>query len=205
MDVEVHLLARHWITAVSSDLNDDVGTGEGTKVRLEAVNMEELNDAGIKVATGNIILVMLQHFIRTFEGCGELRGQEIFLRTTDVEENKVTRLVDILCCRVGGGHTLEFVGVSALKRLKVVIQELDIFILTSKLVRGLGKIHVDMIEVPEGEMVGTLGGLGVDVAVDDVEDGTKVLWLGPAVFYPFILNESSEEDDNLFAVGFNAI
>ena len=58
LDVEVHLLARHWITAVSSDPNDDVletiglskffGTGKGTKVRLEAVNMEELNDTGIE-------------------------------------------------------------------------------------------------------------------------------------------------------------
>ena len=220
LDVEVHLFARHWITAVSSDLNDDVletiglskffGTGEGTKVGLETVNMEELNDAGIEVATGNIIFVLLQDFIRTFEGCGELRGQEIFLRTADVEENKVTRLVDVLCGRVSGGHTLEFVGVSALlssgaKRLKIVIEELDIFILTGELVRCLGQIHVDMIEVTEGEVVGTLGGLGVDVAVDDVEDGTKVLWLGPAIFYPFVLNESAEEDNNLFAVGLDAI
>ena len=112
MDVEIHLLARHRITSVSSDLDDDVletiglskvfGTGEGTKVRLEAINMEELNDTGIKMAAGNIILVMLQHFIRTFEGCGELSGQEIFLRTTDVEEDKVARLVDVLGCRVGG-------------------------------------------------------------------------------------------------------
>ncbi len=38
--------------------------------------MEELNDAGIEMATGNIIVVMLQHFIGTFEGCSELRGQE---------------------------------------------------------------------------------------------------------------------------------
>ena len=97
---------------MSSDLDDDVletiglskvfGTGEGTKVRLEAVNMEELNDTGIEMATGNIILVMLQHFIRAFEGCGEFSGQEIVLRTTDVEENKVARLVDVLGCRVGG-------------------------------------------------------------------------------------------------------
>ena len=94
---------------------------------------------------------------------------------------------------------------SGAKRLKIVIQELDIFILTGELVRGLGKIHVDMIEVTEGKMVRTLGGLGVDIAVDDVEDGAKVIWLGPAVFYPFVLNESSEEDDNLFAVGLDAI
>ena len=62
-----------------------------------------------------------------------------------------------------------------------------------------------VIEVTEGKVVWTLGGLGVDVAVDDVEDGTKVLWLGPAVFYPFVLNESSEDDDDLFAVGLDAI
>ena len=62
-----------------------------------------------------------------------------------------------------------------------------------------------VIEVTEGKVVWTLGGLGVDVAVDDVEDGAKVLWLGPAVFYPFVLNESSGEDNDLFAVGFDAI
>ena len=71
---------------------------------------------------------------------------------------------------------------SGAKRLKIIIQKLDIFILTGELVRGFGKIHVDMIEVTESKMVRTLGGLGVDVAVDDVEDGAKVLWLGPAVF-----------------------
>jgi hypothetical protein len=31
------------------------------------------------------------------------------------------------------------------------------------------------------------------------------LRLGPAIFYPFILDESSEEDDNLFTVRFDAI
>ena len=51
--------------------------------------------------------------------------------------------------------------------MKIVIQELDIFILTCKLVRGFGKIHVDMIEVAEGKMVRTLRSLGVDVAVDN--------------------------------------
>jgi hypothetical protein len=59
--------------------------------------------------------------------------------------------------------------------LKIIIQELDIFILTSELVRGFGKIHVDMIEVTEGKMVRTLGGLGVDVAVDDVIDDVKLI------------------------------
>jgi hypothetical protein len=58
----------------SIDLSKFLGTFEGTEVRLEAINMEELNDAGIEMATGNIILVMLQHFIGTFEGCSELRG-----------------------------------------------------------------------------------------------------------------------------------
>ena len=52
--------------------------------------------------------------------------------------------------------------------MKIIIQELDIFILTGELVRGVGKIHVDMIEVTEGKMVRALGGLEVDVAVDDV-------------------------------------
>jgi hypothetical protein len=132
------------------------------------------------------------------------------LRTANVEEDKITRLVDVLGCRVGGGDALEFVGVPTLlcgraERLKVVIQELDVFISTGELVRGFRKIHVNMIEVAEGKMVRALGGLRVDVTVDDEQDGTKVLWLGPAIFYPFILDESSEEDNNLFAVGFDAI
>ena len=37
--------------------------------------------------------------------------------------------------------------------MKIVIQELDIFILTGILVRYFGKIHVDVIKVAEGEMV----------------------------------------------------
>jgi len=37
-------------------------------------------------------------------------------------------------------------------------------------------------------------------------DCTKILnRIVPAIFYPFILDESSEEDDNLFPVGFDAI
>jgi hypothetical protein len=51
--------------------------------------------------------------------------------------------------------------------LKIVIEELDIFILTGELIRGFRKVHVDMIEVSERKMVGALGGLRVDVAVDD--------------------------------------
>ena len=106
--------------------------------------MEELNDAGIEMATGNIILVMLQHFIGTFEGCRELRGQEIFLGTMDVEENKVARLIDVLGGRVGGRDALEFVGVSTFlssgaQRLKIIVQELYIFILTGELVGGTVK------------------------------------------------------------------
>ena len=77
------------------------GTFECTEERLEAINMEELNDACIEMATGNIILVMLQYFIGTFKGCSELRGQEILLRTADVEENKVARLIDVLGSWVG--------------------------------------------------------------------------------------------------------
>ena len=76
-------------------------TVEGAEVRLEAIDMEDLNDAGIEMATGNIIFVMFQHFIRTFERCSELCGQEIFLRTADVKENMVARLIDVLGSRVG--------------------------------------------------------------------------------------------------------
>jgi len=95
---------------MGSDINDNVletiglgkvfGTVEGTKVRLETINMEELNDTGIEMAASDIILVMLEHFIGTFEGSSELGGQEIFLRTTNVEEDKVARLIDVLGCRV---------------------------------------------------------------------------------------------------------
>ena len=135
--------------------------------------MEELNDAGIEMVTGNIILVMLQHFIGTFEGCREFRGQEIFLGTTDIEENKVTRLIDVLGGRVGRGDALEFVGVSTFlgsraQRLEVIVQELNIFILTGELVGDFRQVHVNMVKVNEGKMVRTLGGLRVDVAIDDI-------------------------------------
>jgi hypothetical protein len=49
--------------------------------------------------------------------------------------------------------------------------------LTGELVRGFRKIHVDVIEITESKMVRALGGLGVDVAVDDVQDSAKVLGL----------------------------
>ncbi len=65
----------------SIGLSKVFSTFEGAEVRLETLNMEELNDSGIEMATGNVILVMLQHFIWTFERCSELCGQEIFLRT----------------------------------------------------------------------------------------------------------------------------
>jgi hypothetical protein len=46
---------------------------------LEAINMKELDDTSIEVATGNIILVMLEHFERAFERCSKLGRQGIFL------------------------------------------------------------------------------------------------------------------------------
>jgi hypothetical protein len=39
--------------------------------------------------------------------------------------------------------------------------------LAGKLVDGLRQVHVDVVEVSEGEMVRTLRGLGVDIAVYD--------------------------------------
>ena len=82
---------------MSCDLDDDMleniglskvfSTGEGSEVRLEAINMEKLDDASIEMATGNIILVVLQDFVGAFEGCNKPGGQEIFLSTTDVEED----------------------------------------------------------------------------------------------------------------------
>ena len=96
---------------MSSDFHDDmlkaISLGEvfsrceGTEVGLEANDMELLDDTGVEVATGNIVLVMFEHFVGTTEGSSELCGQEGLLGSTDVEENEVTRLVDVLCCRVG--------------------------------------------------------------------------------------------------------
>ncbi len=74
---------------------------EGTEVGLETINVELLNDTGVEVATGNIVLVMLEHFIGTTERGSELSRQEGLLGSTNVEEDEVTRLVDVLCCRVG--------------------------------------------------------------------------------------------------------
>ena len=48
-------------------------------------------------------------------------------------------------------------------------------------------------------------GLGVNVAVDDELDSAKVLRLGPAIFYPLILDEGSKKDYYLLAVGFDAV
>ena len=96
---------------MSSDFHDDmlkaISLGkvfsrcEGAEVGLEAIDMELLDDTGVEVATGNIVLVMFEHFVGTAKRSSELGGQEGFLGSTDVEENEVTRLVDVLCCRVG--------------------------------------------------------------------------------------------------------
>ena len=51
--------------------------------------------------------------------------------------------------------------------MKIIIEELDIFILAGELVRGLRKVHVDMIDVSKGKMVRALEGLRIDVTVDD--------------------------------------
>jgi hypothetical protein len=52
--------------------------------------------------------------------------------------------------------------------LKIIVQELYIFILTGELVGGFRQVHINMVEVTKGKMVRTLGGLGVDVAIDDI-------------------------------------
>ena len=97
---------------MSSDFHDDMlktislgevfGRGEGTEVGLKAINMELLNYTGVEVSAGNIVLVMLEHFIGAAERSSELGGQEGLLGSTYVKKNEVTRLVDVLCCRVGG-------------------------------------------------------------------------------------------------------
>ena len=64
------------------------------------------------MSTCDVVLVMFEHFIGTAEGSSELGGQESFLGATDVEEDEVTRLVDVLCSRVSGGDSLELNGMS---------------------------------------------------------------------------------------------
>ncbi len=98
----------------SISLCKGLGTGGSTEVGLEAINMELLNDTSVEVTASNIILVMFEHFIGTFEGRSELCGQEVFLGATNVIEDKVTRLIDILGGRIGGGDSLETVGIAAL-------------------------------------------------------------------------------------------
>ena len=96
---------------MSSDFHDDMlkaiclgkvfSRCEGAEVGLEAINMELLNNTGVEVATGNIVLVMFEHFVGTAKRSSELCRQESLLWSTDVKENEVTKLVDVLCCRVG--------------------------------------------------------------------------------------------------------
>ena len=80
---------------MSSDFDDDmlktislseVFSGcEGTEVGLEAINVELLNYTGVEVSTGNIILVMLEHFVGAAKRSSKLGGQEGLLGSTYVE------------------------------------------------------------------------------------------------------------------------
>ena len=51
---------------------------EGPEVGLEAIYVELLDYTGVEVPTGNIVLVMLEHFIGTAERSSKLGGQEGF-------------------------------------------------------------------------------------------------------------------------------
>ncbi len=111
----------------TTSLGEVFGRSEGTEVGLEAINVELLNYTGVEVSTGNIVLVMLEHFIGTAERSSKLGWQEGPLGSTDVEENEVTRLVDVLCCRVGRRDALEVDGISTFlgsgaKGMEVVIE-----------------------------------------------------------------------------------
>ena len=74
---------------MGNDFNNDMlktislgkvfGRCEGTEVGLEAINVELLDYTGVKVSIGNIVLVMLEHFIWAAERSSELGGQEGFL------------------------------------------------------------------------------------------------------------------------------
>jgi hypothetical protein len=67
-----------------------IGRCEGAEVGLETINVESLDNTSVEMSTGNIVLVMS-------------KGAVSF----DVEEDEVTRLVDVLCCSVSGGNSLE--------------------------------------------------------------------------------------------------
>ena len=80
---------------MSSDFHDDmlktISLGEvfsgceGTEVGLEAINVELLNYTGVEVSTGNIVLVMLEHFVGAAKRSSKLGGQEGLLGSTYVE------------------------------------------------------------------------------------------------------------------------
>ena len=91
-----------------------LGTGNGTEEGFETINVEQLDDSGIEVTTGNIVLVLLEDFVGTFVGCSELCRQEVILGASDVEEDEITSLIDVLSSWVGGRDALEFVGVATL-------------------------------------------------------------------------------------------
>ena len=88
---------------MGSDFNDDmlktISLGEvfyrceGTEIGLEAINVELLDNTGVEMPTGSIVLMMLEHFIGAVERSSKLGGQEGFMGAPDVEENEVTRLV----------------------------------------------------------------------------------------------------------------
>ena len=69
----------------------------------------------------------IPEFLRDVLQFDDFEGQKVFLGATNVIEDKVTRLIDVLSGRIDGGDSLELVGISALlsrgvKRLKIVIE-----------------------------------------------------------------------------------
>jgi len=152
LDVEVHGLAGKRITTMGEYLDNNMmktislskfeGCGASTEEGLESIDVELLNDTRVVVTADDIILVMLEYFVRAFVRSRKLGWEEILLRTAGIEEDEVSRLVDVLCGRVCGRNTLEFIAITTLlgsrpERLKVVVQERNIFIRAGECVCGL--------------------------------------------------------------------
>ena len=58
---------------MGSDFNDDMLK----TIRLDKV-LSRVYNTGVEVSTGNIVLVVFEHFIGTAEGSSKLGGQENF-------------------------------------------------------------------------------------------------------------------------------
>jgi len=76
LDVEVHCLAVKRVTTMGEYLDNDVletislskfeGCGASTEEGLESIDVELLDDTSVEMTAGDIVLVMLEYFVRAF-------------------------------------------------------------------------------------------------------------------------------------------